>query len=163
MRQPRVELQPLQRERQRTRRYVRRLVDAVGDRTARDVVERLRARIVDVDNRRCVRRRHLEQPALGREVLLHVRVEVEMVAGQVGEGARGELNPVGAPQRQGVRRHFHHARAAPFVTIRRMKDCSSGASGVVRVASIERAPMRYITVPIIPHRTPAASRIAAVR
>ena len=57
-------------------------------------------------------RQQLEQPPLGGEVLLHVAVEVEVVARQVGEDAGGEAQVVDAPQRQRVRRHLHHAGAA---------------------------------------------------
>ncbi len=39
----------------------------------------------------------------------------------------------------------------PPATMSRMKACRSGASGVVRVASNARSPIRYVTVPIKPH------------
>ena len=39
-------------------------------------------------------RQHLEQPTLGREVVVHARVEVEMVARQVREDAGGEPDAV---------------------------------------------------------------------
>ena len=52
--------------------------------------------------------RGVEQPRLGVEVVLHRRVEVEVVAGQVGEAADGEFDPVDASEAQRVARHLHH-------------------------------------------------------
>jgi hypothetical protein len=49
------------------------------------------------------------------------------------------------------------------MTISRIIAWSSGASGVVLPAVISRSPMRYFTVPISPHRIPAASKIALTR
>ena len=54
------------------------------------------------------RRGRVEQPSLGVEVGLHRRVEVEVVAGQVGETARGEADSVHPAELQGVAGHLHH-------------------------------------------------------
>ena len=51
-----------------------------------------------------------EQRPLGQEVVLHVRLEVEMVLGQVREHGRGEGDRLGAPERQRVRGDLHRAR-----------------------------------------------------
>ena len=63
-------------------------------------------RIVDTDDG-MARRRRCEQLGLGREVLLHRAVVVEMVAAQVGEGSHVEDQPVDAVLRQRVRRNLH--------------------------------------------------------
>ena len=47
-----------------------------------------------------------EQPQLGREVVFHGRVIVEMVAAEVGEHARAETERIDAPFRDSNRRHF---------------------------------------------------------
>ena len=115
----------------------------VGDRTAgQSRSSDSAARIVDVDQARRVARQHLEQPALGLEVLLHVGMEVEVVAGQIREDARRERHAVDAMQRQRVRRHFHRAGAAPAIDHLAQQRWTSGASGVVRVASRTSSPMR---------------------
>ncbi len=89
-RRPHVERQPLERKRQRAGRDVGRAIDGVGHRPAADLGQRQPARIVDIDQARRVARQHLEQPALRLEVVLHVGMEVEMVARQVREDARRE-------------------------------------------------------------------------
>ena len=55
-------------------------------------------------------REHLEQPALGLKVRLHVGMEIEMIACEVREHRRGERHAVHAAQRQRVRRHLHRRR-----------------------------------------------------
>ena len=75
----------------------------------------LAPRIVDVDDRRRSRRQHLEQPPLGCEVLLHVAVEIEMIARQVREDARRESDAGHALQHQRMRRDFHRAGTAAAI------------------------------------------------
>ena len=106
---------PGQRHLDRPRRDVGGRVDGVGDRPLADLDERGPARIVHVDHARRVGRQHLEQPALGGEVRLHVFVEVEVIARQVAEHAGGEAHAVDALQRQRVRRDFHHRGAAALL------------------------------------------------
>ncbi len=65
--------------------------------------------IVDVDHRVCGREIREEQ-ALGPVVLLHRLVEIEMVLGEVGEDGRGEMDRIGAVERQRVGGDLHHAR-----------------------------------------------------
>ena len=79
------------------------VVGACGHRAARLVV--------DADHRGAgVRRRNrIEQPGLGFEVVGHGRVEVEVVAGEVGEPTGREADTVDAAQRQRVTGHLHDA------------------------------------------------------
>ena len=112
LRRRHVEAQARQRHVDRSRRDVGGRVDRVGDRAPADLDERRPARIVQVDHAGRVGRQHLEQPALGGEVRLHVLMEVEVIARQVAEHAGGEAHAVDALQRQGVRRDFHHRRPA---------------------------------------------------
>ena len=67
--------------------------------------------VVDADHRGAgVRRRgRIEQPGLGFEVVGHGRVEVQVVAREVGEPAGGESDTVDPAQRQRVAGDFHHA------------------------------------------------------
>jgi hypothetical protein len=51
----------------------------------------------------------------------------------------------------------------PRSTISRSRPCTSGASGVVRVASRTSLPIRWPTVPSTPQVMPAASKIAPSR
>ena len=68
-------------------------------------------------------------------VRLERAVEVEVVLGQVGEHRHVEREPVGAGERQRVRRHLHrHAAARRARACRASIDCSSSASGVVWLA-----------------------------
>ena len=66
--------------------------------------------VVDADHgNACVRWRfRVEQPCLGVEVVLHRRVEVQVVARQVGESADREVHAVDAAQRQRVAGDLHH-------------------------------------------------------
>ena len=66
--------------------------------------------VVDAHHRSgCVRwRSGREQPRLGVEVVLHRRVEVEVVPRQVGEAADREVDAVDAPEAQRVAGHLHH-------------------------------------------------------
>ncbi len=50
-----------------------------------------------------------EERRLGGEVVLHVRVEVEVVAPEVEEDGDVEDDPVDAPHHQGMARHLHRA------------------------------------------------------
>ena len=70
--------------------------------------------VVDVDHRALgpVAR---EQAALGEEVVLHVAMEVEVVLGEVREGADGEADPVDPVQAQRVRGDLHRAGAVAAV------------------------------------------------
>ena len=104
----------VERERQRPGPDVGGGVDRVGDRTPRRGDQVRAAPIVDVDDAHGALRQDLEEAALGGEVRLHVAVEVEVIARQVGEDAGGKPQAVGAAQRQRVRRHLHHAGAAAF-------------------------------------------------
>ena len=73
--------------------------------------------VADVDDADS-RRRALagqEQQALGEEVVLHARMEVEVVLRQVREHGRGEANPAGAPELERVRGDLHRAGAIPAV------------------------------------------------
>ena len=109
-----IERQAVERERQRSRPHVGGPVDRVGDgpSSRRDHVEA--ATIVHVDHRDGALGQQLEQPPLRGEVRLHVAVEIEVVARQVGEDAGGKSQPVDAAERERVRRDFHHTRAAAF-------------------------------------------------
>ena len=87
------------------------LLNAVGQRPGAGRAQGRGPGVVGVDHPRRLGRQHLEEPALGREVRLHVLVEVEVIAGQVGEDGGGEAHAVDALEGQRVRRHLHHARA----------------------------------------------------
>ena len=60
-------------------------------------------------------RQQLEQPPLDLEVILHVAMEVEVIAGEIGEDAGGKAESVGAAQRQGVRRDLDGAGAGAAI------------------------------------------------
>ena len=125
------------------------------------------ARIVDVDDRRRAGRQHLEQPALGREVLLHVAVKIEMIAREVREDRR----------RRSARWRRAAARARA-TTLPSRRPCSRGrpsraaaagprtppASCATRRAR-RRRPARRGTSPCRAGRTacPAASKTDASR
>ena len=66
--------------------------------------------IVDADDGsvRMQRRGRFEKARLGVEVGLHRRVEVQMIAGQIGETAYGETDSVHPAEFECVARHFHH-------------------------------------------------------
>ena len=74
----------------------------------------LAARVVGVEDRRAVGKQQLrEQLAFGREVGVHVAVEVEMVPSQIGEHRGPEAALLDPLQREGVGRHLeHHGVAA---------------------------------------------------
>ena len=76
-------------------------------RTRRDGLARL---VVDAHHRNVGVRGGLgvEQPRLGVEVVLHRRMEVQVVAGQIGEPAHGEVHGVDPAQGQRVAGHLHH-------------------------------------------------------
>ena len=61
--------------------------------------------IADVDDAHPRRRAFAgqEQQALGEKVILHRRMEVQMVLRQVREDGRGKANAAGAPERERVR------------------------------------------------------------
>ncbi len=110
-----VERQPLERRVNRRRADIGRVVDAECQ-DGRSAGGQLgAARIVNVDDGWRARWQHLEQPALGREVLLHVTVKIEMVAREVGENRRGEAEVRDAMQRERVRGDLDRARRAPAV------------------------------------------------
>ena len=91
-----------------------RSVDRERDRVREAAREALAVRVVDVDHRGAGLGLD-EQPPLGREVVLHRRVEVQVVLGQVREDRDGEVDRVRAPQFQGMGGDLHHAR--PIATI----------------------------------------------
>ena len=110
-----VEAEAVERERQRARCDVGRAADRVGHRTAAGIRERGTAGIVEIDQARRIARQHLEQPPLRLEVRLHVLVEIEMIARQIGEHAGREPHAIYSAQRQGMRRYLHCARAAAAI------------------------------------------------
>ena len=64
--------------------------------------------VVEVDN--CQSRSQFpEQARLGCEVVVHRRMEVQVVSGQVREDRDREVNGVGAAQRKRVRGNLHRA------------------------------------------------------
>ena len=73
-----------------------------------------------------------EERGLGREVVVHVGVEVEVVLREVGEQGDVVDHPVDPVLGQGVARHLHDAAVEPRSAITASTACSSGASGVVR-------------------------------
>ncbi len=99
----------------------------------------------------CVGESGLEQPRLGVEVVLHRRVEVEVVARQVGEAADRELDAVDPAERSArgwtppSPRCRRRARA-----ITASSACRSGASGVVSALGTSAPAIRMPTVPIRP-------------
>jgi hypothetical protein len=106
------EAEPVQRRRQVGRADVRVGVDRICDRALRGRHQLGTAAIVEVDDRDRTFRQQLEQSSLGREVVVHVAVEIEVIAGEIREDSGRELQVVRALQRQRVRRHLHHAGAA---------------------------------------------------
>ena len=73
-------------------------------------------RVVEVEHRVAVLAQvGVEEQALGREVGVHVAVEIEVVAGEVGEDRDLEAAPEDALQAQGVRGHLEHAVGAARV------------------------------------------------
>ncbi len=73
-------------------------------------------RVAHVEHAHCRHRRSTitlrgghEQPPLGLEVLLHVRVEVQVVLGQVREDRRREGDRIDAPELKRMRGHLHRA------------------------------------------------------
>jgi hypothetical protein len=60
-------------------------------------------------------RRGLEEPALGGEVRLHGRMEVQVVLGEVREDRDVPVDRVGAPELEGVAGDLHRARAVATV------------------------------------------------
>ena len=109
-------------------------------------------------------RQQLEQAPLDLEVLLHVAMEVEVIAGQVGEDGGGE------PQRR--RRGAARARATTPRSRRRRRRRSpsraAAAAGPAPRAWFARPRPHdrrrvYPIVPMRPHLTPAASKMDASR
>ena len=98
-----------------------------------------------------------EEPPLGLEVGLHVRVVVEVVAPQVGEGGGAE-GEAGHPLLvEGVGGDLEDARRGRRRrTISASSACSSAASGVVCEAGSSRPGRRQLTVPTSPAGMPAA-------
>ena len=106
----------------------------------------------------------LEQPALGREVVLHRRVEVEVVLGEVGEDAAAKWIAVGAVQLERVRGDLHRARPVARVEHRperRLQVDRLGRRALDRRPRARRP--RDPTVPSSPVRMPAASSSARTR
>ena len=95
-----------------------------------------------------VRRQRVEQAPLGREVAVHVAVEVEVVAGQVREHRHaGSAQPCTRLSASECEETSITAWSQPASTISRNSACRSEDSGVVRTASARRSPMRYCMVP----------------
>ena len=111
------------------RTHVGGTLDAVGDRPAARRRQRGGALVVGVDHAGRLRGQHREQSALRREVRLHVDVEVEVVARQVGEDTGRESHAVDTLERQGVRRHLHDARAVAGVEHRPQHRLHVGSFG----------------------------------
>ena len=106
----------------------------------------------------------VEQPRLGVEVVLHRRMEVQMVARQVGEAADREV----ARRRRGPRVSAWldtsiTTVSTPCSTITASSACRSGASGVVSALGWSRPSIRMPTVPIRPATRSAARRPASTR
>jgi hypothetical protein len=88
-------------------------VDGIGGR--RDVElagQPLPVRVVDVDDRRSASLR--EQALLGGVVVLHRRMEVQVVLGQVGPDADGEVDARRAPELERVRGDLHRHGSVAF-------------------------------------------------
>ena len=83
LRHPHVERQSIEAEGKWTRCDVGVAIDRVRHRTIDDFGQRCAARVVDIHHGGRIRRKQLEQPALGSEVRLHVLVKIEMIARQV--------------------------------------------------------------------------------
>jgi hypothetical protein len=110
-----LEGEPLERGLDRNRADIRGARNPVRH-DARQIRRQLLAPgIVDVDNRRRAGRQHLEQPPLGREVLIHVDVKVEVIARQVCEDGCSEPEPRDSLQHERVRRDFHRAGLAAVI------------------------------------------------
>ncbi len=104
-----------------------------------------------------------EQQPLGQEVVLEGRVEVEMVARQVGERDGVEVDAGRAVESQGVRRRLHDAASSPASTICRNMRCRSSDSAVVSVTGVSTPAMRLTTVPSRAVGSPAAAVMPASR
>ncbi len=114
-RRARVERQPVERRAQIDGNDVRSRVDGVGHGAGSDARQLRAATIVEVHHRDRLLRQQLEEAPLGGEVVVHVAVEVEVIAREIREDPGGEAQIVDAFQRQRVRRHFHHAGAAALI------------------------------------------------
>ena len=93
---------------------IRGRIAAIGDDALAAAVaearEPRRLRGIDVKDGGAVRRQQLGEEPLGREIRLHIRVVIEMVAGEVGESGGGEREPVETelvePMARGFERHM---------------------------------------------------------
>jgi hypothetical protein len=102
LRHPHVEGEALEPEGERTGSHIRVPADRVGHRPAGDFRQRHTSRVVNIHNAGCIRRQHLEQPALGGEVRLHVLVKIEMIPRQVREDSGSKVDSIDATHRQRV-------------------------------------------------------------
>ena len=93
-----VERQAVERERQWARAHVGGPVNRVRDRALRRRRHLGTTAIIDIDHADRPFGQQLEQPSLGDEIRLHVAMEVQVVAREVREDARGETKIVDAAQ-----------------------------------------------------------------
>ena len=103
-----------------------------------------------------------EQRSLRREVVLHSRVEIEMILTEVREGRRFEMQRFNAMEGERVRGDLERDRgdARPTASPPRVRWRSS-ESGVVLTPGLEVPAMRVSMVPISPATWPAAARIGS--
>ena len=101
--------------------------------------------VVDAHHRNvCVRRRlGVEQPRLGVEVVVHRRVEVQVVARQVGEAADREFHAVDPAESERVAGHLHHHGVDARLQHRRQQRLQLG-----RLGCGQRA---WLIAPVDPH------------
>ena len=104
-----------------------------------------------------------EQAPLGGEVVLHVRVVVEVVARQVGEERGGEAGAGHPALGERVGGDLHRARRVPRVAHAGEQRLQVDASGVVWATGSTTPPTRASMVPMRPQRCPAASSTARSR
>ena len=136
-----------------------RVGDAVAAVTCRELLcEPLAVRVIEVHNRDAAleldqRGSTLphEQDPLGSEVVLHARMEVEMVLAQVGEDLDGEIDRVGPVQDERVRGDLHRAGV-----VARLEHAGEGSLQVDRLG---RRPLDVLdlTADHLPHRPEQAA------
>jgi hypothetical protein len=107
--------QTLQRERQRSRRDVGLTTHGVGHRSTGDLYQRRCARIVHVDQARCIARQHFKQATLCLKVRFHVGMKIQVIAREVREDAGSECHSIDAAERERVGRNLHGTRSATSI------------------------------------------------
>ena len=90
-------------------------------------------------------------------------MEVEVVAGQVGEAADREFDAVDAAERQRVAGHLHHHGVDALLEHHRQQRLQVGRLGRGQRARHVRPSMRMPTVPIRPATRSAARSPASTR